>query len=106
MANIPRLKEGSSRGETSAGELLPGQRCPIQGMITDVFVRPGNRAFIRINNEITARILTNSIGRDLNILREYAFETAIFHCRVLRNRPTILVECESVVFSDHVAYHA
>ncbi len=87
-------------------ELEIGKSYPLLGIITEVFTRSGGKTFIKINDNITARIFPKSADDDLETLREHAFETAIFNCRVLSKTPTILVECDSIIFGDHPAYHA
>ncbi|MCB0346863.1 MAG: hypothetical protein KDD66_17225 [Bdellovibrionales bacterium] len=87
-------------------QLEIGKTYPFLGIITEVFSRSGGQTFIKINDNITARVYPKSLEDDVETLREHAFETAIFNCRVVRKDPNILVECESIIFGEHPAYHA
>jgi hypothetical protein len=60
---------------------------------------------IEINRNITAKIRLCDTTK-LQMLKERAFETGIFISTIVAKKPSILVECETIIFGRPQAHQA
>ena len=79
-----------------------GKKIPILGYLSEIVSIEEDYSLIKINKNITARININSQEK-LDLLKQYAFEKAVFVSTVLSTSPEVYVECETVIFGKKQA---
>ena len=91
--------------EVRPGAVEVGETYPIFGMITDLSSEVEGRVTAELNHNITAYISVEDSAK-VDLLKQKAFETGIFVCRVLATNPRLEVECQAVIFGKNQAYQA
>ena len=74
-----------------------GKTYPIFGAITSINSENGNNLEIEINRNITAHLSVSSPEK-IETLKTKSFESGIFISKVIRTEPSIVVECQTVIF--------
>lgn len=74
-----------------------GEVYPLYGIITKFLSEEVGNILVEINYSIEAKMSIDDLNK-LNILKERAFEPAIFISKVVEKEPKIIVDCSTIVF--------
>lgn len=105
------LKDGLEEDNNDEGikvvsaQVSVGGVYPIFGMITEMISDDPEHIIARINNNIKAHIITSE-RKNIDVLKQKAFETGVFVVKVTSVEPEIEVECKAVIFGKSQAYNA
>lgn len=89
----------------SSSKLAVGSTYPILGAITKVFLNESGEFIAVINDNVFAKI-SLSEEKEIQLLKQKAFETGIFICTVLAIGQQLEVECQAAIFGQTKAGHA
>lgn len=84
-----------SISQTETPEL--GKKYPLYGMITKFISDEVGNVVVEVNSNITCNMVINS-QEQVNTLKKRCFEPAIFVSVVTNIEPTLIIDCETVIF--------
>ena len=91
--------------EVAHGQVSGGNTYPLFGMITRLTKDESGEVVAEINNHIIATINIKDQER-VDVLKQRAFETAIFVSTVVALEPQLKVECRAIIFGKNQAFNA
>ncbi len=87
------------------GEVEVGGTYPLFGMITAIEELEDGSIVAEINHNIKANMIISDKSR-VDILRARAFETGIFVSTVISKEPSLVVDCQAVIYGKPQAHNA
>lgn len=78
-------------------EIVEGETYPLYGMITKFLDETLNNVVVEINNQYKA-VLRIPEQKNIELLKERAFDPGVFVSKVISKHPVLLVEVSTVVF--------
>ena len=91
--------------ELTSGDVNIGNTYPIFGMITKVVDSESGEVEAEINYNLKVRMLIPDTKRR-EVIKQRAFESGIFVCKITSKDPELTADCEAVIFGRSQSFHA